>query len=107
MQAAICGLHLPDEAGDIILNAGPGGGGKINGLICQRCSVAGQFGKTETGMAVRIIIVGEITAMRAVLCADCLTGTARIIATGITAAPGDAGIVQRRESRWWRWWRWW
>ena len=33
MKTAICGLHLPGKAGDIILNAGPGGGGIINGLI--------------------------------------------------------------------------
>ena len=50
-------------------------------------------------MAVGVIVVGDISAIGAVLGADGLTGTAGIIAAGIAAAPGDAGIVDHATDR--------
>jgi hypothetical protein len=40
--------------------------------------------------------MGKVAAMRAILGADLLAGATGIITTGITAVPGDAGIVEGR-----------
>ncbi len=105
VQVTVCSLDLPDKAGDIILNAGPWGSGIDSGLIGQRIAVGIELGEAETGMAVRIIVVGEITAMGAILSADSLTSAVGIIARWIAAAPVDAGVVEM-PHKWWWWCGW-
>ena len=67
MQPAIIGLHLPDQTGDIILDASPGGSCVRRILIGQWDTITVQFGKTEPGMTIRVIIMGNIPSIGTVL----------------------------------------
>ena len=90
MNSTVVGLHLPDQAGDVVAHTAPGGGGSG-----QAVAVGVEFGVAEATVAIRRVVVGGVPPLVAVLPSIDVARTGGVVSRTVIAAPGDACVVER------------
>ena len=88
MDSAVICLPLPDQAGDVVTHAAPGGGGGG-----QAITIGIQFGIVKATVAVGWLVMGGVPALMTVLQGIDVARAGGVIGHRVVAAPGDAGVV--------------